>query len=117
MNDNNSTDGLTVMSYCAEFDMGKRVQAITRDVVVNIKLVMLKRQKKRNKVYLQRNNAQLRRSKYISWQLYCMVQKVRLKSVAGVLISQSDPGVNYNINLYPFRNVKDISCMCQFCVI
>lgn len=37
MNDNNSTDRLTVMSYCAEFDMGRRIQAITRDVVVNIK--------------------------------------------------------------------------------
>ncbi len=30
MNDNNSTDRLTVMSYCAEFDMGRRIQAIRR---------------------------------------------------------------------------------------
>lgn len=37
MNDNNCTDRLTVMSYCAEFDMGRRIQAITRYVVVNIK--------------------------------------------------------------------------------
>lgn len=26
MNDNNSSDRLTVMSYCAEFDMGRRIQ-------------------------------------------------------------------------------------------
>lgn len=37
MNDNNGTDRLTGMSYCAEFDMGRRIQAISRDVVVNIK--------------------------------------------------------------------------------
>lgn len=37
MNDNNSADRLTVMSYCAELDMGRRIQAITRDGGVNIK--------------------------------------------------------------------------------
>lgn len=37
MNDNNSADRLTVMSYCAELDMGRRIQALARDGGVNIK--------------------------------------------------------------------------------
>lgn len=30
MNDNKCTDGLTVISYCAEFDMGRQGRPLTR---------------------------------------------------------------------------------------
>lgn len=32
MNDNKCTDRLAAMSYCAEFDMGSRIQAIEADM-------------------------------------------------------------------------------------